>query len=220
MGATGKSTSGGKAVKVTLVVGVALIALVGAVTLTRSPPRVVRAAARAQVIRPIAVSDAEICQANEVLPAGVSAIRISLGAYFGPKVRVEVSSGGRVLTQGTRGAGWTGNSVTVPVTPLPRTASPVKLCFDAAPNSELVYVVGSEASKSEAAVWRGESLGGRVAVEDLAAGQASWWSRILQVARHMGVGHTLDGTWVALLVAALVAAAGLLAMRVILRELP
>jgi hypothetical protein len=206
-------------VKVTLVVGIVLIAIAGAVTLTRSPPRVVRVAARAQVIHPVAVSDAEICQANEVLPAGVSAIRISLGAYFGPNVRVEVTSGGRVLTQGTRGPGWTGNSVTVPVTPLRRTASPVKLCFDAAPNSELVYVVGTEASAGEAAVWRGESLGGRVGVEYLAAGQGSWWSRILQVARHMGVGHALTGTWVALLVAALVAAVGLLATRVVLREL-
>jgi hypothetical protein len=207
-------------VKVTLGAGIAIIVALGALTLSHSPPLVVRVGTRALDIRPLAVTDVKICQGNEVLPAGVSAIRLALGAYFGSKVRVEASVGGKVLTRGTRGPGWTGNSVTVPVAPLKRSASPVKLCFEAAPNSELVYVVGTEASKREAAVWRGQSLGGRVGVEYLASGQGSWWSRVLAVARRMGLGHALTGTWVVLLVAALVASVGLLAVRLVLRELP
>ena len=54
--------------------------------------------------------------------------------------------------------------------------------------------------------------------EYLAAGNRSWWSRILEVARHMGLGHALTGTWVVGLIAALMVAVGGLAIRVALRE--
>jgi len=51
-------------------------------------------------------------------------------------------------------------------------------------------------------------------------GGGSWWSRALSVARHMGIGHAISGTWVALLVAALVAALCALVIRLGWRELP
>ena len=37
-------------------------------------------------------------------------------------------------------------------------------------------------------------------IEYLAAGQGSWWSRLVAVSRRLGLGHALTGTWVALLV--------------------
>ncbi len=208
-------------VRVTLGVGVALLAVVGALTLTRSPPRVVRVGVTTTVRGPTTIDDSEICQAGETLPAGVSAVRASLGTYFGPTIRVRAFSGSRLLTEGRRGPGWTGTSVTVPVAPLSHAASRVKLCFAIEPNSELVVVAGSPSPARDVARWRsGESLGGRVGVEYLAAGRESWWSRLLSVARHIGIGHALSGTWVVLLIAALVAAAGLLALGLTLRELP
>ena len=207
-------------VKVTLAVGIALIAVIGAVTLTRAPPRVVSVGTPSQVIHPLTVSDAEVCQADEVLPAGVSAIRASLGAYFGSRVRVVVLANSQVLTEGVRGPNWTGDAVTVSVTPQSHATSGVTLCFDAAPNSELLYLKGVASSQQQSAVWQGKALGGRVGVEYLAAGSGSWWSRILTVARHIGIGHALSGTWVVLLIAALVAAVGVLAVRLVLRELP
>jgi hypothetical protein len=208
-------------VKVTLGVGIVLIAAVGALTLTRAPPRVVRVGTKTLALGPIVNSDEKVCQTNEVLPAGVSAIRVALGSYFGPRVRVTASSDSRVLAEGRRGADWTGTSVTVPVTPLKYTTSQVELCVEVAPNSELVSLSGSPAPERESAILgTGQLLRGRLGVEYLASGQGSWWSRILTVARHMGIGHALSGTWVVLLIAALAAAVGILALRLTWRELP
>jgi hypothetical protein len=208
--------------KVTLGASIALLVVVGALTLMHSPPRVVRVATTSRAGLAVTTSGAEICQANEVLPAAVSAIRVSLRAYFGAWVRVTASSGSRVLTEGRRGPDWTGTSVTIPVKPLNYSASHVNLCIDVAPNSELIQFRGAETSARETAVSRsGAELGGRVGVEYLASGQGSWWwSRILSVARHVGLGHALSGTWVVLLIAALMFVAGALAVRLVLSEPP
>jgi hypothetical protein len=208
-----------RGVKVTLGVSVALIAIVGAYTLTRSPPRVVRTSSLGHAPVATAISDISFCQAGETLPAGVSGIRLSIWAFFGANIRVTVSSGARTLTAGRRGPDWTGSTVTIPVTPLRRAVSPVKVCVDVGPNNEALYFMGSKAPSSAVAVTStGEPLAGRLGIEYLAAGNRSWWSRILEVARHMGLGHALTGTWVVLLIAALMAAVGGLAIRVALRE--
>jgi hypothetical protein len=210
-----------KAAKVTLGVGIALIAILGAYTLTRSPPRVVQASSLGQAPVATTIADASFCQAGETLPAGVSGLRLAVWAFFGANIHVTVSSGSRTLTAGRRGPDWTGSSVTIPVTPLRHAVSPVKVCIDVGPNSEVLYFMGREAPQSVAAVAStGEPLAGRLGIEYLAAGSRSWWSRILEVARHMGLGHALSGTWVVLLIAALMAAVGGLAIRVALRELP
>ncbi len=208
-----------RALRITLGAGIALLLAAVALTLTRVPPRVVRVSSNAEVLLETTASDAEVCQANEVLPAGVSALRLPLQAFFGADVRVQAFDGSRVLAEGRRGADWTGKSVTVPITPLNRTASHVKLCIDIGPNSEAVYVGGVETPKREAATLKGRTLEGRVSVEDLAAGRGSWWSRTPAVVRHMAIGRAFSGTWVVLLVVALVAAVGFLALRLAVREL-
>jgi Predicted membrane protein (DUF2142) len=202
------------------VVGIALLLAVGALTLTRAPPRVVRVSSNVEVLLGTTASDAEVCQANEVLPAGVSALRLPLQAFFGSDLRVQAFDGSRVLTEGRRGADWTGKSVTVPITPLNRAVSHVKLCIEIGPNSEPVYFGGVETPRREAATLKGRPLEGRVSVEDLAAGSGSWWSRIPAVVRHMAIGRAFSGTWVVALIAALVAAIGFLAVRLAVRELP
>jgi hypothetical protein len=225
-------------VTVTLAVGIALLVLAVAVTLTRSPPRVVRAVAQEVVGRGerrklgLTASDIAICQANEVLPAGVSGIRLSLRAFYGARVHVVAYSGSTVLAAGRRGADWTAQSVTVPVEPLARASTHVKLCFAIGPNSEPVAILGALAPARETAVAltshrltpaaaiAGVPLGGRVGVEYLAAGRGSWWSRLSSVAGHMGLGRAYSGAWIAFLVAALMAAVGVLAVRLTARELP
>jgi predicted membrane protein DUF2142 len=209
-----------RAVRTTFGVGVVLLLAVGALTLTRSPPRVVRVSSNVEVLLGTTAGSAEICQENEVLPAGVSAIRLPLQAFFGAKVLVQAFSGSQVLTEGRRGADWTGKSVTVPVTPLNHPASHVKLCIDLGPNSEPIYVGGVETPKREAATLKGRTLVGRVSVEDLASGRGSWWSRIPAVGRHMAIGRAFSGTWVVALIVALVVAVGALAVGLTVRELP
>lgn len=210
-----------KDVKLTLGAGIMLLAAVGALTLTGAPPRVVRVGAKTISAEPPFLGSMSVCQQGEVLPAGVSAIRLAVGAFYGSPIRVQAFSGSRILAEGERGADWTGRSVTVPVAPLNRSVSQVKLCFTLGPSSELAFIAGSRSPRSQTAVnGFGESLGGKVGVEYLASGRGSWWSRIGTLARNLGIGHALSGSWVALLVAALMATVGVLAVRVTLRELP
>jgi hypothetical protein len=214
--------------RVTLGVSIALIVAVGALTLAHSPPRVVRVGVTTDTETELArlTGATDVCQAGETLPAGVSAIRVALIAFYGASVRVRVLSGAQVLTEGRRGPNWTGRSVTVPVRPLSHAFSPVRLCIEVGPGSELIDYAGvptpgpASATVSTEASPGARGLGGRVGVEYLASSRGSWWSRILTVARHVGLGRAISGTWIVLLIAALVAAVGLLAARLALRELP
>jgi hypothetical protein len=208
-------------VRRTLAVGVVLLAVVLAVTLTRAPPRVVRVGEGVVALLGATHVAGELCQANEVLPAGISAIRLSLIGFFGARVHVTASSGRRLLAEGSRGPEWTGTSVTVGVKPVSHSISNVRLCVDISPNSQPIYFLGSPSSRRDAAILgTGERLGGRVGVAYLASGRSSWWSNVLAVARRMGLGHALRGTWVVLLIAVIMASIGSLAVWITLRELP
>jgi hypothetical protein len=190
------------------------------VTLSEAPARVVRGVrANADVAK--TSGDFGACQAGEALPAQVDAIRMSVGAGIGPTVHVKAYAGSHILTQGSRPPNWTGRSVTVPVAPLNHASSSVKLCVTVGPNSDPLYVYGVEAPPARAAVSsEGQTLPGRIGVEYLAAGHGSWWSRALSVARHIGLGHAISGSWVALLVVVLVGSVAALALRLAWMELP
>lgn len=209
-----------RVVKLTLGLGVAVLIAVCSYALTRSPPRALRAGPKATGYLSGVAGDAAACQTGETLPAGASAVRLSVAAYVGARIQVAVYSGSRVITKGRRSPDWTGTSVTVPVTPLRTGASNVTVCFNIAPNNEAVFLLGREVPASEALITpAGERLSGRLEIEYLGAGQGSWWSRILTVARRMGLGRAFSGTWIALLIAAMVAAVGVLAGGLALREL-
>jgi hypothetical protein len=225
-------------VTVTIVVGIALIAAVVVVTLTRTSPRVLRVGlpgglATNRTVLDLVTGETAVCQTNEVLPAGASDIRISLWAFFGPQVHVIAYRGSQILTQGRRSADWTSDSVTVPIKPLNQATSHVRLCVVAKPNSEAMFILGAPSPTRKAAlisnsgtptpeggVGEEQPLKGRMGVEYLAAGRSSWWSRVLSVARHMGLGRAFTGTWITALVAALMTAAIALTLRLTLRELP
>jgi hypothetical protein len=209
---------------VTLGVGLALLAVAVILVLTRSPPRVLRAGAQEGVLVASAntssqASYLQACQAGEALPAGVSGIRLPIWAFFGTSMHVAVYSGSQVITKGSRGPAWTGSTVTVPIAPLRHAVSPVTVCFSAGPNSQPLFVTGVATSPANAATsGTGEPLAGRVDIEYLAAGSGSWWSRIQQVSWNMGLGRAFSGTWIVLLIFALMAATGVLAVRLVLRE--
>jgi hypothetical protein len=219
-------------VKVTFVVGFAILALAFGVTLTGSPPRVLGEVAPQSGLLHITSEEPAVCQAGEVLPAGVSAVRFSLWAFFGSRMHVVAYSGSQVLTEGSRNGAWTGDTVTVPVKPVARTTSDVTLCFALTPNSEPVYILGGVAPKGQAAVMYshptlasqppgkgGQSLGGKVNVAYLAPGTSSWWSSLVSVARHTGLGRAFSGTWIVFLIIALMAGVGVLAVRLTLKEI-
>jgi hypothetical protein len=207
--------------KVALLLSCVLMVFVGVLTLTGSPPRVLHSGVGPEESLGSTTSSATLCQTGETLPAGVSAIRIGMEASFGPKVLVSAYSGSRLLTTGSRSSNWTGSSVTVPVAPIAHGAMDAKLCIDVPVNSERLQLWGAHAPAGKTAVGgKGEPLPGRVNVEYLGPGHGSWWSRALSVARHIGLGHPVSGTWVALLLAMLTAAVCALVIGLAWRELP
>lgn len=220
-------------------VGAVVMAGFAAVALSRSPPRLLRIGAPGvKALGPQGANligstthAARICQGGEVLPAGATAIRVSVWAFFGAPVHLSVFRGNRSLTAGSRNANWTSSSVTVPVKPVPHAVTGAKVCVTLAPNDEPLSILGAHVPAQEAAVMsapthgshtgfgNGHRLFGRLTLEYLASGSGSWWSRALSVARHLGLGRAFSGTWIAVLLALLVGAVGVLSVGLSLREL-
>jgi hypothetical protein len=208
--------------RISLAIGLGLTALALGLTLTRSPPRLARTNwVPEEVVLASVYQGASACQADEELPHGTSAIRLSLQAVIGPRVTVEARSDGHAIAHGSRGAGWTAGSVTVPVASPPRTVDPVTICYTVGPTRGPLDVYGARTPPTVALHGgEGASLGGRMKIEYLRAGSSSWWSRMLSVARRIGLGHAAGGTWLALMAALLVLAMSGLASWLVVRELP
>jgi hypothetical protein len=211
-----------RSVRTALAAGLALIVAAGVLVLSQAPVKVL-ASNLTQLRTELAVSNSHssACQGDERLARDTSAIRISLGAFTGPPVDVKVLFGGRVITAGQRGSGWDGQVVTIPVKPLSRSYSPVRICF-AFPlaGGENVQLLGSRSAPAVAArAASGEALAGRVLIEDLGGGSSAWFALLPSVAKNMGFGRAWSGTWVVFLVAISMLAVTALASRLILREL-
>jgi|ERR1039458_136808 hypothetical protein len=209
-----------RSVRIALAVGLTLTAIAIGVTLTRSPPLLAGTNSIPIATRVASTSkSAGACQANEVLPANTSAVRLSLEASLGPRVIVKALSGKQILTYGERPAGWTGGVVTIPVKRVLRRTSGVKICFAFAVEHELVSIFGQGTPATVAATEGREVLPGRMRIEYLRPGDSSWWSLALSVSRRVGLGRAWAGTWIVLLLLTLTVTAATLTSWLVLREL-
>jgi hypothetical protein len=205
--------------RVALAAGLALLAVAAALVLSRSPPVL----AGTNAVHPVNIALGSVpgagsaCQAGETLPAGTTAIAISLEASAGPRVTLTVRSGKRVLASGRSASGWLGTAVAIPVGPPARTVRDATVCVAFAGAEERVTFLGVRSPEGSAARGSAGVLAGRMTIEYLRPGRSSWWSSALTVARRMGLGRAWAGAWVAVLVAALMAlcagAASWLALR-------
>ena len=148
-----------------------------------------------------------VCQANERLPASTVALRISLISHVGPAVAVTVSHEGQIVASGRHGAGWVSASLTLPLHPQVTTPRETKICLTRGPGGLPVEISGDTAPRALAATVDGKPLEGRMRVEYLGRGQKSWLSLAKRVARRMGLGRSPSGTWVVLVLLAMMAAA-------------
>jgi hypothetical protein len=84
-----------RSVTVALTAGLALLAIAIGLVLTRSPASVAlsNGVSSKQQLVSLENGSADYCQAGESLPAGVSAVRLSLEAFTGPAVKVNVLAG-------------------------------------------------------------------------------------------------------------------------------
>jgi hypothetical protein len=192
---------------ITLAVGLVLVTIAIVVTLSGSPLLVVDTngtPASQELVE--ASTGAGACQSDEYMPAGISAIRLTLVAAVGPRVGLTVSSGGRVLTSGVAHSGWTSGAVTVPVKALAYPVTDARVCFVLGPSPENVQMGGASSSAALAARdLSGAALPGRFTVEYMRAGGSSWWSLVRTVAKHAGLGREPSGSWIVLLILALMA---------------
>ncbi len=210
-----------RSVRIALAAGLTLTALATGLTLLQAPMAVIRtngipyAGEIARTRR-----GASACQAQEVVPSGTTAVRLTLAAELGPSVAVAAKSGARTIAHGIRGPGWTGASVTVPIQRVSHTTSAAEICFTLAHPAEVIAIFGEHTSRVNALVGpHGQRLPGRMGVEYLRPGDASWLSLEPAVARRMGFGHAWGGSWIVFaLLGAMASGAGLL-VRLALGEL-
>jgi hypothetical protein len=206
--------------KVVIATGLVLGAAAIVLTLSQSPIAVARLSTPEATYLSTASERTSVCQAGEVIPADISAIRLRTYAFLGPRVTIVARTHGRVIVHGERGSGWTGGVVTVPVNRLSTARSGADLCFTLFLNgNESSELTGEPTASALAARDRQGPLPGRVRVEYLRRSRSSWWSLAPEVARRMGLGHAPSGTWGVLLVVALVGGMVAVCARVILREL-
>lgn len=160
------------------------------------------------------------CQGSETVPAGTTAVRLTLAAEIGPRVTLTVTSAGHAITHGIRGQGWTGAAVTVPVQRVSHTTRKAEICFALARPLEMIELFGKHTSGASALVGpHGERLPGRLGVEYLRSGTSSWLSLLPSIAKRMGLGHAWGGTWIVFALAGAMAAAAALMAWLALSEL-
>jgi hypothetical protein len=206
--------------QITAAVALALAAIALGVTLSRSPLSLA-AASRVTGATRLATTpgNASACQSGETLPAGVTAIRLSLETVIGPWVSVRVSERGRQLSTGRQAAGWAAGAVTVPVGRLARAAPDATVCFSLGASYKPVSLLGEPSAPARAIVAYGKPLAGRLRIEYLMPGKRSWWSLASSVAAHIGLGHAGSGTWIPVLAGTLAFVVIVLAVWLVLRDL-
>lgn len=205
--------------KITLGIGLVTGVTAIAVTLSQAPVTVARVNTPTHTDIGSTNRAIAACQPDEVLPRGITAIRLRIFAFLGPRVTVEVLARGRVIAHGERGSGWTGGAVTVPVTPRSTATSGTQLCFALFANGdESDELVGAPAAGALAAHDRDGSLHGRVRAEYLRPGGSSWWSLARAVARRMSLGRGWPGAASVPLAVILIACVVLLSCALIVRS--
>ena len=182
-------------VRIALAAGLGLLAVGIVVVLAGSPTSVAhtngtpeREARIATVTR-----GTSFCQVGELLPAGTSAIRLSWFAFSGPRVRVAVYAGGRTITSGEVGSGWTSREVTVPVRPLAHSVAGATVCGSFHMRNENVTVFGEPTPSGEAAYVGHKRLEGRMWIAYLRSGTRSWASLVPSILGHMELGRASSG---------------------------
>ncbi len=209
-----------RSVRIALAVGLALLALAVAVVLSGSPPIVVgnnNVAAHEQAA--FVGGGFHTCQTVPTLPRGTTAIRLSASANTGPRLTLTVRSQGRVIDRGERDAGWgVTETATVPIARVPRTLSGPQICIAFAQVIEPIQLNGTPVHTPSARGGREGAV--MLRFEYLLPRHSSWWSLASSVAHRLGYGHVPSGTWVVIVVIALMIALAALAARLVLDEMP
>jgi hypothetical protein len=195
--------------------GLAIIVAILILTLLGSPLTVAAVSTEGSESIVQTAHRARLCQGNERIPGGTTAVRYDAYAFTGPRVSLNVLRQGKVIAHGERAAGWTGGSVTIPIDRVPRAMSGVELCLTAfLTGTEATAFFGSKAATTNAA--QGHQ-GERLRIEYLRPGPSSWLSLSREVARRLGLGRAASGAGNAIVVLLLTLGAVALSLGLVLR---
>lgn len=204
-GSDGARRTGGRAAVIaTLAVG--LLALAGGIAATLSHAGVRPESTNDAVIKTLlgTLKGAHrVCQGDELIPAGTTAIRVS-AVHDGTPAPMMAAAVLREPTLTTIAAGSAPSSLSeatiVPVHPAVarETAGRVCLRFRTHGQAAAISFYGVSAEEALGAADGGAPLGGRVRFEYLRSGAESWWSFAPTVVERIGRGHAWSGSSVAL----------------------
>jgi hypothetical protein len=130
---------------------------------------------------------ATICQPEETVPQGTTAIRVSLLSLLGPRLNLEAKAEGQLITSGELGSGWTGAVIAIPVRRVARTYMHATVCIAMAKRQQLINLRGLHTKFAPATSEGGQVLPGRMRFEYLRPDKRSWLSLALPTARLMGL---------------------------------
>lgn len=175
-------------IRITIAIGLALTVVAAGVALARSP--LVRIGSDGTPL-PTEVGatavPATVCQGEETVPAGTTAIRVSMLSLMGPRVKLVAHSQGQVVTSGELGYGWTGSIVSIPVKRVVGTHPHTTICVSLAKRRQLVNLRGADTKISPAVIEGSHVLTGRMRFDYMQPDSKSWFSLALPTARRIGL---------------------------------
>ncbi|HEY7952365.1 MAG TPA: hypothetical protein VID70_05205 [Solirubrobacteraceae bacterium] len=206
-------------IRLTIAIGLALTAVAVGISLARSP--LVRAGTDGTPL-PTEIGATSvpttICQGEETVPAGTTAMRVSMLSLLGPRIKLVARSGGQVITTGEIGYGWTGSVVTIPVARVVGTHRHTNICVSLAKRQQLVNLRGANTKFSPAVTEGKQVLSGRMRFDYLRPDNKSWLSLALPTARRIGL-NIGGGAGIILIPLMLLLSAGTLASWLLVRDL-
>ena len=206
-------------IRITVAIGLALTALAVGVGLARSP--LVRAGTDGTPL-PAEIgatsAPATICQGEETVPAGTTAIRASLLSLLGPRIKLVARSGGQVVSTGELGYGWTGAVIAIPVKRVVGSHRHTNICISLAKRQQLVNLRGANTKFSPAVSDGNQVLPGRLRFDYLRPDKSSWLSLALPTARQIGL-NIGGGAGIVVIPLMLLFGVGTLASWLLVREL-
>jgi hypothetical protein len=146
-----------------------------------------------------------ICQAEPLIPAGTTALRLRIGTYgdIGRPVRVEVLQGKRVVRSSQRAGGWTEGDLDFAVAPLDSAVRDARVCVTDLGTGRIALAGYNHQFRIDYA--------GRPS--------QTWWDRLGQLERRYSQGKaSFLGGWSFVLTFLLVLAAGIVALVTLVRR--
>ncbi|HEV3069872.1 MAG TPA: hypothetical protein VGY76_00425 [Solirubrobacteraceae bacterium] len=206
-------------IRITIAIGLALTVVAVGVALARKP--LVRAGTDGTPL-PTEVgatpAPTTVCQGEETVPAGTTAIRVSMLSLMGPRLKLLARSQGQVVTSGELGYGWTGSIVSIPVARVAGTHPHTTICVSLAKRRQLVNLRGANTKFAPAVMGGKQVLTGRMRFDYMHPNDKSWLALALPTARRIGL-NIGGGAGIVLLPLLLLLSAAALSSWLLVRDL-